>query len=74
MHTYSLHLKKNGNSKISTSISQILCDGTFRRERQSASTLKSSVKQLEEFDQNQIKSHLIYEILLIYKILDHRYA
>ncbi|MFF5916377.1 FUSC family protein [Staphylococcus pasteuri] len=60
--------------KISTSISHILCDGTFKRERKSASTLKSSVKQLEEFDQNQIKSHLIYEILLIYKILDHRYA
>lgn len=73
-HVFFTPEEKMAILKISTSISQILCDGTFRRERQSASTLKSSVKQLEEFDQNQIKSHLIYEILLIYKILDHRYA
>ncbi|MDN8848572.1 aromatic acid exporter family protein, partial [Staphylococcus aureus] len=39
-----------------------------------ASLLKTSVKGLDEFDENQIKSHIIYEILLIYRILDHRFA
>lgn len=42
--------------------------------KESIATLKSSVKQMDEFDQNQMKSTLIYEILLIYKILDSRYA
>ena len=42
--------------------------------KKSIATLKSSVKQMDEFDQNQMKSTLIYEILLIYKILDSRYA
>ena len=59
---------------ISNSISEIISHGGFKRHKKSASTLKTSVKRLEEFDQNQMKSHLIYEILLIYKILDSRYA
>ena len=51
---------------------------SFKKEalhvKKSIATLKSSVKQMDEFDQNQMKSTLIYEILLIYKILDSRYA
>ncbi|PTK43437.1 aromatic acid exporter family protein, partial [Staphylococcus hominis] len=49
-------------------------DGVFKRESKSVSTLKSSVKILEEFDKNQIKSHVIYEILLIYNLLDNRFV
>ncbi|MCU5746216.1 aromatic acid exporter family protein [Staphylococcus sp. SQ8-PEA] len=60
--------------KISHSINQIFATGHFEREKSSASVLKRSVKGLDEFDENQIKSHIIYEILLIYRILDNRYA
>ena len=59
--------------KISNSIHDIPSNNYFERQKKSASTLKSSVKLLEEFDQNQIKSHVIYEILLIYKLLDNRF-
>ncbi|MCH4460739.1 aromatic acid exporter family protein [Staphylococcus haemolyticus] len=59
--------------KISNSVNNIIKSNHFEPHRSSASTLKSSVKRLEEFDQNQIKSHVIYEILLIYKLLDSRY-
>ncbi|MDU3266718.1 MAG: aromatic acid exporter family protein, partial [Staphylococcus sp.] len=60
--------------KISNSINNIPLDGVFKRESKSISTLKSSVKILEEFDKNQIKSHVIYEILLIYNLLDNRFV
>lgn len=60
--------------KISQSINNIFSTGHFEREKSSASVLKRSVKGLDEFDDNQIKSHIIYEILLIYRILDGRYA
>lgn len=59
---------------IAQSISEIHKSGHFERQRQAASVLKASVKGLDEFDDNQIKSHIIYEILLIYRILDHRFA
>mgnify|MGYP002720811727 CR=1 FL=1 len=59
--------------KISNSVNNIIKSNHFEPHLSSASTLKSSVKRLEEFDQNQIKSHVIYEILLIYKLLDSRY-
>ncbi|MCG7339868.1 aromatic acid exporter family protein [Staphylococcus sp. ACRSN] len=59
---------------IAHSISEIQKTGHFERQRQAASVLKTSVKGLDEFDENQIKSHIIYEILLIYRILDHRFA
>ncbi|UDI77932.1 aromatic acid exporter family protein [Staphylococcus taiwanensis] len=59
--------------KISNSVNAISRHNHFEPQKSSASTLKSSVKLLEEFDQNQIKSHIIYEILLIYKLLDNRY-
>ena len=59
---------------ISNSINDIIQKGSFARQKKSIATLKSSVKQMDEFDQNQMKSTLIYEILLIYKILDSRYA
>lgn len=60
--------------KISNRINEIISTGHFERERQAASVLKRSVKGLDEFDVNQLKSHVIYEILLIYRILDSRYA
>ncbi|PKI20662.1 aromatic acid exporter family protein [Staphylococcus succinus] len=59
---------------IAQSINQIYTTGHFERSQQSASLLKTSVKGLDEFDENQLKSHVIYEILLIYRILDHRFA
>ncbi|RIN30394.1 aromatic acid exporter family protein [Staphylococcus succinus] len=59
---------------IAQSINQIYTTGHFERYQQSASLLKTSVKGLDEFDENQLKSHVIYEILLIYRILDHRFA
>ncbi|MBI5974736.1 FUSC family protein [Staphylococcus canis] len=58
---------------ISQRIDQIIHCGTFKPERKAASTLKNSVKGLNEFDINQVKSHTIYEILLIYRILLLRY-
>ena len=60
--------------KISNSIKNIQCNGCFNKEPKAASTLKSSVKLLEEFDVNQIKSHVIYEILMIYKTVDNLYS
>ncbi|MBF7016691.1 FUSC family protein [Staphylococcus durrellii] len=60
--------------KIANNINQIIATGHFEREKQSASLLKNSVKNLDEFDALQLKSHIIYEILLIYRILDDRYA
>lgn len=59
---------------IANSINQIIATGHFKREKQSASILKNSVKGLDKFDEHQLKSHIIYEILLIYRILDERYA
>lgn len=60
--------------KIANNINQIIATGHFEREKKSASILKNSVKNLDEFDAHQLKSHIIYEILLIYRILDDRYA
>ncbi|PNZ06186.1 aromatic acid exporter family protein, partial [Staphylococcus kloosii] len=60
--------------KIANNINQIIATGHFEREKESASILKNSVKNLDEFDVHQLKSHIIYEILLIYRILDDRYA
>ncbi|PTG84561.1 aromatic acid exporter family protein, partial [Staphylococcus chromogenes] len=54
---------------ITQKISQITIKGIFEPERKAATTLKNSVKGLNEFDINQVKSHTIYEILLIYRIL-----
>lgn len=60
--------------KISNSIKNIQCNDCFNKEPKAASALKSSVKLLEEFDVNQIKSHVIYEILMIYKTVDNLYS
>ncbi|MGO3722834.1 MAG: FUSC family protein [Staphylococcus equorum] len=73
------HIQFTNEEKISIlsiaqSINNIYTTGSFERQQQSASLLKTSVKGLDEFDDNQLKSHLIYEILLIYRILDHRFA
>ncbi|PTG92203.1 aromatic acid exporter family protein [Staphylococcus chromogenes] len=54
---------------ITQKISQITIKGIFEPERKAATTLKNSVKGLNEFDINQVKSHTLYEILLIYRIL-----
>ena len=72
-HTFSFTPEEKIAIKISNSVNNIIKSNHFEPHRSSASTLKSSVKRLEEFDQNQIKSHVIYEILLIYKLLDSRY-
>lgn len=60
--------------KIAKSISEIIATGYFEREEAEARLLKASVTHLDEFDKEQLKSHLIYEILLTYRILDNRYA
>ncbi|MCS4487302.1 FUSC family protein [Staphylococcus americanisciuri] len=65
--------EKEAIISISQRVDQIFQCGTFKPERKAASTLKNSVKGLNEFDTNQIKSHTIYEILLIYRILLLRY-
>lgn len=61
--------EKKAIISISQRIEEIINCGTFIPERKAASTLKNSVKGLNEFDTNQVKSHTIYEILLIYRIL-----
>ncbi|UTH13400.1 FUSC family protein [Macrococcus equipercicus] len=42
--------------------------------RAALSTFKSSVKHLAEFDDNQLKSHYIYELLMIQKLLTEQHA
>ncbi|AYX90239.1 FUSC family protein [Staphylococcus cohnii] len=59
---------------IAESINNIHRTGHFERHPKSASLLKSTVKGLDEFDKNQLKSHIVYEILLIYRILNNRFA
>ncbi|MFW2433531.1 FUSC family protein [Staphylococcus cohnii] len=59
---------------IAESINNIHRTGHFERHPNSASLLKSTVKGLDEFDKNQLKSHIVYEILLIYRILNNRFA
>ncbi|NHA42370.1 FUSC family protein [Staphylococcus schleiferi] len=67
------HDEKIAIITISQRIDQIFKCGTLMPERKAATTLKNSVKSLNDFDQNQVKSHTIYEILLIYRILLLRY-
>lgn len=59
---------------ISQNIKTIVNDGTFVRENDAVDTLKHSIKTLDIKGQNQIKSHLIYEFLMMYRLLDNRYA
>ncbi|HDJ1342165.1 TPA: aromatic acid exporter family protein, partial [Staphylococcus aureus] len=58
----------------SSSIKDIFYDGTFKREDDSVETLRSTIKALEISGENQIKSHILYEVLMIYRLLDSRYA
>ena len=44
------------------------------REDDSVETLRSTIKALEISGENQIKSHILYEVLMIYRLLDSRYA
>ncbi|MFG6220130.1 aromatic acid exporter family protein, partial [Staphylococcus aureus] len=60
--------------KISSSIKDIFYDGSFKREDDSVETLRSTIKALEISGENQIKSHILYEVLMIYRLLDSRYA
>lgn len=47
-------------------------DCTYHPDKSSLSLLKNSVKHLTEFDDNQMKSHYIYELLMINRLLgDH---
>ena len=59
--------------KISSSIKDIFYDGSFKRD-DSVETLRSTIKALEISGENQIKSHILYEVLMIYRLLDSRYA
>ncbi|MRW25008.1 aromatic acid exporter family protein, partial [Staphylococcus aureus] len=52
----------------------IFYDGSFKREDDSVETLRSTIKALEISGENQIKSHILYEVLMIYRLLDSRYA
>ncbi|MCE3364093.1 aromatic acid exporter family protein, partial [Staphylococcus aureus] len=58
----------------SSSIKDIFYDGSFKREDDSVETLRSTIKALEISGENQIKSHILYEVLMIYRLLDSRYA
>ena len=60
--------------KIAESIDEIIETGGFEREDNCAETLKQSIIRLDEFEKQQVKSHIIYEILMTYRILDERYA
>ena len=42
----------------------------YEPHKPSLSLLKMSVKHLDEFDENQFKNHMIYEILMINKLLE----
>lgn len=47
-------------------------DRSYHPDKPSLSLLKNSVKHLTEFDDNQMKSHYIYELLMINRLLnDH---
>lgn len=59
---------------ISQNIKKIVNEGTFAREEEARSLLNNTIKALDIRGQQQIKSHLIYEFLMIYRLLDHRYA
>ena len=59
--------------KISSSIKDIFMM-VHLREDDSVEALRSTIKALEISGENQIKSHILYEVLMIYRLLDSRYA
>ncbi|MGV2994751.1 hypothetical protein ACEE04_09665 [Streptococcus porcinus] len=59
---------------IAESISEIIETGGFERGDEDAEILNRSVIRLDEFEKQQVKSHIIYEILMTYRILDECYA
>ena len=63
---------KNGIAKISSSIKDIFMM-VHLREDDSVEALRSTIKALEISGENQIKSHILYEVLMIYR-LTSRYA
>lgn len=68
------HSERIAISRFLNAYEQIEKKNYFQKQKRASSTLKNSVKGLDEFDENQIKSHIIYEILMINKILNERYA
>ncbi|WP_323704397.1 FUSC family protein [Mammaliicoccus sp. Dog046] len=68
------HSERIAISRFLNAYEQLLKGKSFQKQKKAATTLKNSVKGLDEFDENQIKSHIIYEILMINKILNERYA
>lgn len=64
--------EKEALNQLMTSFETFSHDRTYQPDKPSLSLLKNSVKHLTEFDDNQIKSHFIYEILMINRLLyDH---
>lgn len=61
-------------SNLIISYNNLLNHKEFQKQKKSASILKNSVKGLDEFDKNQIKSHIIYEILMINRIINDRFS
>lgn len=61
-------------SNLIISYNNLLNRKEFQKQKKSASILKNSVKGLDEFDKNQIKSHIIYEILMINRIINDRFS
>lgn len=61
-------------SNLIISYNDLLNHKEFQKQKKSASILKNSVKGLDEFDENQIKSHIIYEILMINRIINDRFS
>lgn len=61
-------------SNLIIAYNDLLNHKEFQKQKKSASILKNSVKGLDEFDENQIKSHIIYEILMINRIINDRFS
>ena len=61
-------------SNLIISYKDLLNHKEFKKQKKAASILKNSVKGLDEFDENQIKSHIIYEILMINRIINDRFS
>lgn len=66
--------ERHAISNLIQSYETLLQRNELKKQKKAASTLKNSVKGLDEFDENQIKSHIIYEILLINKTINDRYS
>lgn len=66
--------EKDAILNIADNIGEIIECGCFVRADQDAKILKETIIHLDEFEKQQVKSHIIYEILMTYRILNDRYA